>query len=161
MLCDVVITYSNCANLFRNTSHKKKEIWGKRSLLLYKSQAICLIFLPLINFIIHFWCYITIATYHLALKSDLMSCNCHNTFSDICVRNWLNHDEDMMMSLCINMWCHNNSIVMSCITMVTLQSHALWCHEALWWRYNHAFSRRKDQMIAAKHATFTIELPWK
>ncbi len=51
------------------------------------------------------------------------------------------------MSLCINMWCQGNNIVMSCIPMVMLQSLAFYC--------------RKDQMIASKPAIFTVELLWK
>ncbi len=52
-----------------------------------------------------------------------------NTFYDICVEIWLDLDTDMVMPLFINTQCHGNSIVLSYIILVMLQSHAFSCRK--------------------------------
>ncbi len=46
-------------------------------------------------------------------RSDIMSCNCTDTFYDLYVQIWLTLDEYMMILLCINMWYPDNSIMTS------------------------------------------------
>ncbi len=57
-----------------------------------------------------------------------------NSFYDFSEQTWLKCDNDIIMPLCINMWSNGNSIVMSHISMVMLESSA--------------FSHRKDNQTA-------------
>ncbi len=72
----------------------------------------------------HYWSHYTFLTLHHSnspsnnkqCKSDIMQCNCccmQILSYDFCVHNWRNLDEDMIMPLCKNMWCHDNSTVTS------------------------------------------------